>query len=133
MIERRRGWIVFMASVAGKLAVPDESAYVATKFAMVGLAETLSMEVEDAGVHVLTVCPGAVRTDFFDQEALERMPEVARRSMIEPERVIDATLDGLARGKREVTVPKSIRPAYVLRAIAPGILRSGTKRTTMKK
>ena len=70
MVERRQGWIVFVASVAGKLGVPEESAYAASKFAMVGFAEALSLEVEDAGVHVLTVCPGTVRTEFFDAEAL---------------------------------------------------------------
>ena len=84
MVERRRGWIVFVASVAGKLGVPEESAYAASKFAMVGLAEALSLEVDDAGVHVLTVCPGTIRTDFFDQEALDRMPPVSRRMMVDP-------------------------------------------------
>ena len=73
MVQQRRGWIVFVASVAGKIAPPEESAYAATKFAMVGLAASLSLEVEDAGVHVLTVCPGVIRTPFFDEEALSRM------------------------------------------------------------
>lgn len=131
MVQRRRGWVVFVASVAGKLGVPDESAYVASKFAMVGLAEALSIEVEDAGVHVLTVCPGAVRTDFFDQEALARMPPVSRRSMIEPEPVVEATLAALAKGKREITVPRSIAAAYVVRCLAPGFMRRNVKRTTI--
>ena len=109
MVERGSGWIVMIASVAGKLGVPDESVYAATKFAQVGLAETLSMEIEDAGVHVLTVCPGAVHTPFFDAEALARMPAVAKRMMIEPEVVIDAIIAALARGKHEITVPRLIR------------------------
>src|SRR6185295_15719648 len=108
MAARRTGWIIFMASVAGKLGVPEESAYAATKFAQVGLAEALSIELEDAGVHVLTVCPGTINTPFFDAEALARMPPVAKRMMIEPERVVEAVFDGLARGKREVTVPRFI-------------------------
>src|SRR3990172_852160 len=70
MVQRRRGWIIFVASVGGKLGVPEESAYVASKFALVGLSEALSIELEDEGVHVLTVCPAIVRTDFFDEEAL---------------------------------------------------------------
>jgi short-subunit dehydrogenase len=69
---------VFVASVAGKIAPPEESAYAATKFAMVGLAASLSLEVEDAGVHVLTVCPGVIRTPFFDEEALSRMAPAAK-------------------------------------------------------
>jgi short-subunit dehydrogenase len=131
MVERRTGWLVFMASVAGKLGVPDESAYAASKFAMVGLAEALSFEVEDAGIHVLTVCPGAINTPFFDAEALERMPAVARRMMIEPERVIDAIIDALARGKHEITVPRFITTGYIIRALAPGFMRRNTKRTTI--
>jgi len=130
MVEQRQGWIVFVASVAGKLGVPEESAYAASKFAMVGFAEALSMEVEADGVHVLTVCPGTVRTDFFDEEALRRMPPVSRRMMIEPEVLIDAILAALARGKREITVPRGITAAYVMRALVPGILRRSTLRST---
>ena len=131
MVERRSGWIVVMASVAGKLGVPEESAYAASKFAQVGLAEALSYEVEDAGVHVLTVCPGAINTPFFDAEALERMPPVAKRMMIEPEQVIDAVMDALARGKHEITVPRFIATGYLVRVLAPGFMRRNTKRTTM--
>lgn len=133
MVERRSGWIVVMASAAGKLGVPDESAYAASKFAQVGLAEALSYEVEDLGVHVLTVCPGAINTPFFDDEALRRMPAVAKRLMIEPEQVIDAVIQALAKGKYEVTVPRLIKSGYVVRVLAPGFMRRNTKRTTMGK
>jgi hypothetical protein len=131
MVGRRRGWVVFMASVGGKIGVPEESAYAASKFAMVGLAEALSIEVEDAGVHVLTVCPGAIRTDFFGPEELARMPPVAKRSMIEPGPVIEAVMRALRRGAREVTVPRGIAAAYVVRALAPGLMRRSTKRVTI--
>ena len=131
MVERGRGWIVFVASVAGKLASPDESAYVASKFAMVGLAEALSLEVEDAGVHVLTVCPGVIRTPFFDAEALRRMPRVARRQMVEVDGLVDAIVRALARGRREVTHPRRIASAYVVRALAPGFFRRQVRRVTL--
>ncbi|MEW6271263.1 MAG: SDR family oxidoreductase [Thermodesulfobacteriota bacterium] len=131
MVERQRGWLVFIASVAGKLGVPDETAYAASKFAMVGLAEALSLEVEDQGVHVLTVCPGAIRTDFFDQEALERMPPVSRRTMVDPEPLVDAIFDALAAGKRELTFPRFIAAGYVVRALAPELMRRSTKRRTI--
>jgi len=131
MVARGRGWLVFMASVAGKIGVPDESAYAASKFAMVGLAEALTSEVEDAGVHVLTVCPGAIRTDFFGPEDLARMSPVAKRSMIEPGPVIDGVMDALRRGKREITVPRAIGAAYVVRAVAPEFMRRNTKRLTI--
>ena len=131
MVERRRGWLVFMASVAGKIGVPDESVYAASKFATVGLAEALSIEVEDAGVHVLTICPGTIRTPFFDQEALERMPPVAKRGMVDPEPLIEAIMRGLAAGKREVTYPRYIAAGYLTKAFAPEFLRRNVKRTTI--
>jgi hypothetical protein len=130
MVERRRGWIVFVASVAGKIASPDESAYVASKFALVGLASALSLEVEDAGVHVLTVCPGVIRTPFFDEEALARMPAVSLRQMVEPEGLVDAILTGLAKGRREITHPRWIAPSYAIQALAPGLMRWGVRRST---
>ena len=131
MVERRKGCLVFIASVAGKLGVPDETAYAASKFAMVGLAEALSLEVEDQGVHVLTVCPGAIRTDFFDAEALERMPPVSRDTMVDPEPLVDAIFDALAKRKRELTFPRFIRTGYIVRAIAPELMRRNTKRRTI--
>jgi short-subunit dehydrogenase len=131
MVARREGWVVFVASVAGRLGIPDESAYSASKFAVVGLAEALSLEVEDAGIHVLTVCPGAVRTPFFDAEALERMPASARRSMVEPEALVEEILAALASGRREITYPRHIQAAYVLRALLPGWARDQVKRNTI--
>jgi short-subunit dehydrogenase len=131
MVERARGGIVFVASVAGKIALPEESAYTASKFALIGLAQALSLEVEDAGVHVLVVCPGAIRTPFFDAEALERMPPATRRSMAEVDGLVDAVVDAIARGKRELTYPRSISAAYLVQAIAPGFMRRQVKRSTL--
>jgi short-subunit dehydrogenase len=132
MVERGRGWIVFVSSVAGKIAPPDETAYVASKFAMAGLASSLSIEVEDAGVHVLNVCPGAIRTDFFDEEALERLPPVARRQMAEPEGLVEAIIKALARGRREITYPGWIRLAYPVQALFPRFFRWQMKRNTVR-
>ena len=131
MVERGRGWLVFVSSVAGRLATPEESAYAASKFAMAGLADALSLEVEDSGVHVLTVYPGVIRTPFFDAEAMARMPPVARKQMVEPEALVAAIVNALARGKRELTFPRSIAAGYIARALAPEFTRRQIKRTTI--
>ena len=132
MVERRSGWIVLMASLAGRIGVPEESAYVASKFALVGLGEALSIELEDDGVHVLTVCPAIARTEFFDDEALTRMPPVSKRSMIEPEVLVDAVIKALAQGKHQITVPGRLAAAYIVKALAPGFLRRSVKRNTIE-
>jgi len=131
MVERRRGQLIFVASVAGRIAPPEESAYAASKFAMVGLAESLAIELEEHGIGVLTVCPGTVRTPFFDEEALARMPPVARRSMVEPEALVDAIWRALERGQGELTYPRGIAAGYVVKALAPGFMRRQVKRTTL--
>ena len=132
MVQRRRGWVVFVASVGGKLGVPEETAYAASKFAMVGLAEALSYEVEDDGVHVMTVCPGTIRTEFFDAEALARMPPVSRKMMADVEPMVEAILAGLAKGKFEVTFPRFVEAGYVVRALAPGLMRRNTRKQTLE-
>lgn len=131
MVDRGSGWLVFIASVAGKIAPADETIYAASKHAMVGLASSLSLEVEDAGVHVLTVCPGAIRTEFFDEEAMARLPAVAKRQMAEPEDLVDAIMSALGKGKRELTFPKWIASGYIAQALAPGFTRGQVKKQTL--
>jgi NAD(P)-dependent dehydrogenase (short-subunit alcohol dehydrogenase family) len=64
MIARRSGQLVFMASVAGLCGAPGMVAYSTTKFALVGFAESLRIELADAGVGVTVICPGYVRTNL---------------------------------------------------------------------
>ncbi len=130
MVERGSGWLVFIASVTGRIVSPEKTAYAASKFAMVGLAEGLSLEVEEAGVGVLSVYPGVVNTPFFTPEMLARMPDSSRRSMVEPEGLVEAIFAALAKGKRELTYPGGLAAGYVVRALAPGFLRKQVLRVT---
>lgn len=131
MVRRGSGWIVFMASVAGRIAPPRESVYAASKSALVGLASALSLEVEHVGIHVLTVCPGAVRTPFFGEGDLEELPPVARRRMVAPEELAGAVLGALRRGRRELTYPRWMALAYAVQGLAPGFTRRQVGRTVL--
>ena len=62
MRSRRAGHIVNITSIGGKISVPHLVPYSAAKFAAVGLSEGLHAELAAAGVHVLTVVPGLMRT-----------------------------------------------------------------------
>jgi 3-oxoacyl-[acyl-carrier protein] reductase len=64
MLERREGWVIFVASVAGLKGLPNESVYCATKFAQVGFAQALDYETREHGVKVSVVAPGGVHTHF---------------------------------------------------------------------
>ena len=64
MIRRGRGHVVIIGSIAGKTGFAGGAAYAATKFAVNGFAESLMLEVRDAGVKVSVVMPGSVATSF---------------------------------------------------------------------
>jgi NAD(P)-dependent dehydrogenase (short-subunit alcohol dehydrogenase family) len=63
------GHIVNTASVQGLFAAPEFAAYTASKFAVVGLSETLRMELADHNIGVSVLCPGAVATKLFATSA----------------------------------------------------------------
>lgn len=62
MLGRQSGTIVNIASIGGKVAVPHLLPYTTSKFAIVGFSQGLHSELRSKGVHVLTVCPGLMRT-----------------------------------------------------------------------
>jgi hypothetical protein len=126
MRAQGRGWIVNLSSVAGKLGQPDEAAYAATKFAVAGLSESLTYELEPLGIHVLCVYPALVRTEMFDAETLARMPERVKSNFIDVERFCAEVLDALARGAYEVTVPRYVGIAYLVRLLLPSTFRKQT-------
>ena len=66
MIEQRRGTIVNVSSVLGRIGTPFNGAYVSSKFALEGISESLKTEVQPFGVRVAMVEPGLFRTDFPD-------------------------------------------------------------------
>lgn len=67
MRQRRRGTLVFMSSIAGRLTRPEGGFYAASKFALEALAETLHWEVAPFGLRVLVIEPGSVATRFVER------------------------------------------------------------------
>jgi NAD(P)-dependent dehydrogenase (short-subunit alcohol dehydrogenase family) len=62
MRRQRRGRIVNISSIGGKISVPHLVPYSASKFALVGLSQGLNAELARHGIRVTTVCPGLMRT-----------------------------------------------------------------------
>jgi len=76
MVERRRGAVVNLASWLGRRGHPAFSAYAATKFAVVGMTQSLAPEVAPFGVRVNAVCPGLIGGTPM-REALDATSEAA--------------------------------------------------------
>jgi NADP-dependent 3-hydroxy acid dehydrogenase YdfG len=64
MLQRGRGHVIIIGSISGKTGFAGGTGYAATKFAVNGFAESLMLEVRDAGVKVSVVMPGSVATSF---------------------------------------------------------------------
>ncbi|MFA6694881.1 MAG: SDR family oxidoreductase [Bacillota bacterium] len=62
---RKKGYIVNIASMAGLRGREGQGAYCASKFAVVGLTESLFEELKGTGVRVTAVCPASVNTKFL--------------------------------------------------------------------
>jgi short-subunit dehydrogenase len=64
-VQQKKGKVVNISSVAGKVAFPGSVCYAASKFALTGMSEGMAAELQSKGVDFITVCPGWVRTEFF--------------------------------------------------------------------
>lgn len=65
MRKQGNGTIVNISSMVGRFGVPLNSAYVSSKFAVEGLSESISFELEEFGTRVIVIEPGVVKSDFF--------------------------------------------------------------------
>jgi short-subunit dehydrogenase len=114
MVERRAGTIVMIASVAGRVGPVLRTAYAAAKHGLIGYADALRGEVEQAyGLRVVNVLPGSIRTGIAvnalqgDGSARGRSDPNIEGGM-DPAECARRILEGLAEGKREILVAEGL-------------------------
>lgn len=66
MKKQKSGHIINVASIAGKMGLPRESGYNASKFGMVGIGQSLKKEGIAHNIRVHNICPGGIDTPFWD-------------------------------------------------------------------
>jgi hypothetical protein len=124
MLARRSGHIVIMASLAGLIASANMGFYNASKFALVGLARTLMIELSGTGVRCALICPGVAQTGFqtrADHRKYARILELVRCTS---EQVADTTVRAIARRTHgEVLIPRRAIPLVAVGAAFPGLAR----------
>src|SRR3989338_8365422 len=69
MKKQKSGMIINVSSMAGKRGVPKLSAYSASKFAVVGLTQSLAKELKDTNIRSITLCPGGMNTPMRDRKS----------------------------------------------------------------
>jgi len=120
MRAQRRGHIVNVSSVVGKMAFPYHGAYSATKFALVGLTESLRGELAGSGVTATVVLPGSTRTEFFEAQ---RTNDGHVSAPTGPQQDADVVARAIVRSVRkptpEVNMVRMFRVAYGLNGFFP--------------
>jgi short-subunit dehydrogenase len=102
MVERRRGWMLVLASTASFQPVPYLSTYAATKAFDRFFALGVAAEVARFGVKITALCPGTTESEFFE---VARASVFRGRNLQSAEDVARIAIDALARGQRTI-VPK---------------------------
>jgi len=127
MVELGRGHLVFVSSLAGKVATPRTALYSATKFGLRGFATGLREDLHGSGVGVTTVFPGFISDAGLFAEAKVDLPAyVGTRN---PDQVADAVVTGIERGKPEIDVaPLGLRAGAFVSTLAPNLTASIQRR-----
>jgi uncharacterized protein len=113
--------VVNVASVAGTFAHGSSGPYTAAKHAQLAFSRGINRELAARGVRVHTVNPGPVETPGFPQRDL-LSHRFGRRLVLQPDRVAEAIVRAVERNRAEVVVPRYLRVASALQALAPGTL-----------
>lgn len=119
--------IVNVASMAGRLTFPRSSAYVASKFALVGWSESVRFDLEPRGITVSLIEPGPIPTEGFPQETLVGHP-VLRYALGTQAGVSSAIRRSAGGGKAQRVIPRWYYLLQFPRVVAPPLYRFLAKR-----
>jgi short-subunit dehydrogenase len=112
--ERREGQLIFSASSAGKVGIPNLAAYSMSKHAVVGLADSVRLEyrMQNHNIQVITICSAPAKTKFWDStpEMREWANKYQKRGFlyqyVEVKDVAERIMRASRKYKREVFVPR---------------------------
>ena len=119
MLERKKGYVLNVASLSAFTPGPVMAMYFATKAFLLSFSEALWEECRDTGVNVLALCPGPVKTEFQGSAGISPKARSSGTAPLPVERVVDDALRGLFDGKRVVIPGYQARLAATLSKIMP--------------
>jgi short-subunit dehydrogenase len=125
MLERRRGHVVNIASMAGKVASPFLAAYSGSKHGVIGFTGALRGEYANEPIGFSAICPGFVsRVGMYGRlEKAVGQPPTGPLSVVAPEKVGEAVVAAVRDERAEVIVNRAgARAVILLSALAPGLL-----------
>jgi uncharacterized protein len=102
MVERGRGAVIQVASVAGFQPIPVQAVYGATKAFVRSFSEAVSAELRGTGVTMTALCPGPVATEFLEAGGFKTESPGPSFIWSTPEQVAKSGIEGAEKGKRVV-------------------------------
>lgn len=125
MLARKQGQIINIASLAGLLSFPNFTFYSATKFAVVGFTRSLQLDLQGTGVKCALVCPGIVRTAFYERANVEKLGRASQRlPWLEAEEVAQAIVQASKKESNgEIILPVTARPLVALAGASPALAK----------
>jgi short-subunit dehydrogenase len=131
-IEKSKGNIVIIGSVAGWMPMPGASAYGMSKFALRSLANSINPELQLLGIKVTLISPGFVASNIGRVDNYGNSREKAPNSppawlVMRTDKAVDQILRAVARGKREAIITGHGKLLVALERFAPWALRALTR------
>lgn len=121
--EQKSGHLINTSSLAGLITIPQWSVYVATKWAVTGLTDSIRQELKPFGIKVTSLHPGAVDTNFFSKEKANI--DIAQLdAVISPEAVAEAVYEAIFTDKRRVLVPSMAKSYSFIYKFMPGVTQA---------
>ncbi len=136
MRTQRRGHIVNISSILGKVSVPQTAGYAATKFALQAISDGLRIEEAPYGIAVSVICPGSTETDFRANEVRGGSLLVAERprvGAVSADKVAAQIVRAIESQPREVITSGFGKLLNVLDSAAPALLDRILARTYHKR
>ena len=114
MRKQNNGIIVNLSSIAGKMAIPLNSPYVSSKFAVEGFSESIRYELEDFGIKVILIEPGVIKSNFYENIKMSKNSLMDPKSAYQPitQKIFEAFLPML-----EYAFPTKIVADVILEAV----------------
>ncbi len=134
MMERKEGHIINIASQAAKLATVKGSVYAATKHAVLGFTNSLRMEVKDYGIHVTTVNPGPIQTNFFKvADKSGQYEKNIEKWLLDPKEVAQKIVKTIDKPVRELNLPGWMEAGSKLYQLVPALVEKLGKKAFSQK
>ncbi len=130
MVADKRGHIVNLASAAGYYAAPDMSAYSASKHAVMGLTESLRIEMAEHKVGVSAICPGVINTNIVKTmrangavaKSHDKIANIYVKRNYGPEHVAEAIVNAIVNNRAVVPVSPEAWALYAGKRLVPSTM-----------